>query len=86
MIKLLIAINKWSDTKTWHSWVIHGLGAIPIALVFGLNATSTFFLLRELEQLAHEKMNGVTPDYQDHLGDWIIPSLVAGLIGVLVNG
>lgn len=78
--KILLAINKWSDSSTWHSWVIHGLGAVPIALVFGFVPTSVFFLLREAEQLAHEKMANVKPDYVDHFLDWFVPTLVAGIL------
>lgn len=77
MNSLLLKIYTWSvdPNSKWRSWLFHGLVAIPMTLVFGASATTVFYLLRELEQYAHEYMNNIQPDHQDHFFDVLSPML-----------
>lgn len=33
VITCLSKISKWSDAADWHSWVVHGIIAIPITVI-----------------------------------------------------
>lgn len=33
IVDILRKINKWADLADWHSWVVHGLIAVPITSI-----------------------------------------------------
>lgn len=80
IINTLSAVSKWADKATWRTWVLHSLIAVPLALIFTPLATLTFYFLRECEQLAHEYMDNVKPDYQDHILDFVSPAVWVTLV------
>lgn len=80
MIDFLWEVQNWSDATKWHSWVLHGVLAIPLTLIFGAYATVVFYLLREVEQYLHTAMCGVSEGLLDSALDWVVPSAVAIVI------
>ena len=77
LVTFLTRVRDWANKSSWRTWVTHGTLAIPITFAAGSAACIAFYLLRELEQLAHEKINGVASDYTDHVLDVLTPALVA---------
>lgn len=80
LIRLLSVLNNWANRADWHTWVLHGLIAIPLAWVFGPMAAVAIYIVRELEQYAHELIEHKPPKYVDHIMDVLGP--IVGVLGV----
>jgi hypothetical protein len=79
MIKLLIKLNTWANAADWHTWVLHGVISIPIAVVFGDRAAISVYTARELEQYSHELIEKKKPKYLDHVMDIVGPLVALGI-------
>lgn len=85
-MNVLARIKQWIDVADWRSWVAHSVVAVAISLVslalgFDLSATTwsvfVLFFVREAEQLALEVVYHERPHWNDHLWDFVFPSLAA---------
>lgn len=80
---LLRQLNAWSNGAYWRTWLMHAVIAVPLTLLFGAFATVVFYCLRELEQIAHEKMKNLPIFWADHFMDVVSPFLAALLTALI---
>lgn len=90
-------ISDWADAWRERTWLIHGTLLVPITLALWpvmvalqgrpvAQASAggvAFYLWRELEQIAHEVMEGRQSDWLDHLLDVVSPAIVAVLLALI---
>lgn len=83
MKSLLVRISQWADAALWHTWVVHGLVALPLS-VLGWRAVLAAFALREGEQIAWALMGRLKWEpWYDYPMDVLAPTLVAWLVSLL---
>lgn len=65
-------------------WVIYDRFLYQASVITGVVATVSFYLLRELEQMAHRKMNGQPLAWLDHIMDVLSPLAALVLVSIVL--